>query len=565
MRFLSVFLQLVFIFLFRPGWALAQNPQQEFLASFSSERLVVLPPDAAYPPRARDGFWGRFVKLLETTPDFRPQSFSPACDLEALSLSLQNDRKAVQQVSLLREYADRCRDEIETGTRGLFANSVKILRLRFDDREQPFVRRVDLKLPGGVLLHGLLAMKGDLKKRPWVILRLGIFGNLEEQYVESFILRQLFEQGPFNVLVVENITSKKYLERNPGFSLGGALEGPQNLQIARLLRDPAEPISKTVQSLHMVGMSLGGHGVFHGAGLEAVQEGLPLFQSHLAFCPVVQFRATVYDRMGFGLENTFVDMWFSHRTPALRGRTSELQRAGWGTWWRLQPFYWKKAVDYAADVHPVNPGITEGLKLPPGWGGPFWEASEPWKWFQNLKSPLVVMTTREDDLVPVELNSFALMKEMYNKQNPEDVAVMVYDQGYHCTLPTAYHWDVSSAILNSVILASTSREFDWFEQDLDLGKIVKVGEEDRASVQLQALWDAKSENPTLRVGLKSGEMSTEIPIEIPRRELDFKFLNSTLTEAEREMGVAWLSRNAKTRFLPQQDRVILQVRLPRWK
>ncbi|MBX3039742.1 MAG: hypothetical protein KF789_03405 [Bdellovibrionaceae bacterium] len=475
-----------------------------------------------------------------------------------------SQKSSTHQSETIKTYVNRCRDELETGVTGRYQNAFQMLRLRFDDLPHPFMRRVDLHLPGDVKLHGLLALKGDLQTRPFVVLRLGIFGNIEEFFAESFVFRQLFEQGPFNMLVVESTTSKRYLANNPAFSLGGALEGPQNLQIARLLRDPKEPLSQLVETVHFVGMSLGGHGLFHVAALDSHQGGLPLINSHLGLCPVVRLRDTVYDAIRPGLEGTFVDAWFSHRTPALRVRVPELRKEGWGTWWRLQPFYWRTALDYAARSFPTAPGLTADIKLPSETKS-FWEASEPWAWFKDVKSPVLVMATRQDEIVPVDLNAQALVKELYTKKSTEDVSVVVLDRGYHCTLPVAYHWDFTSALLNSSVLASTTKSFEVKTKDLEVGQLVKPEDLGKMKTNVDVSWAEDRPFPMVKVWVQApGGLTTEVPVEIPRSDLDFRFLNPELSEAERTMGVAWLSRNLKTHFVEQDGRVLLRLSWSRW-
>lgn len=88
-----------------------------------------------------------------------------------------------------------------------------------------------------------------------------MFGTSEEFKPERFIFMMLFEQSPFNVLVLDNATGPDYLAMNSKPSIGGFSEGLQNMWIAKTLTDPTEPLSQIIESLHMVGMSLGGHGV----------------------------------------------------------------------------------------------------------------------------------------------------------------------------------------------------------------------------------------------------------------------------------------------------------------
>lgn len=58
-------------------------------------------------------------------------------------------------------------------------------------------------------------------------MRLGIFAGIEDFYADRAWAMMLFEQSPFNVLLVENMTNTDFVENNSRFSFGDSDEGIQ--------------------------------------------------------------------------------------------------------------------------------------------------------------------------------------------------------------------------------------------------------------------------------------------------------------------------------------------------
>ena len=120
-----------------------------------------------------------------------------------------------------------------------------------------------------------------------MILRLGVFSNVEEFLPERFLLMQIFEQGLANVLVLENSTGADFIANNQRWTMGGYDEGLQNMQVVRMLRRSSAPLSQLISSVHLMGVSLGGHGVLF-ASLLNQYNGQPehqAIQSFTTFCP----------------------------------------------------------------------------------------------------------------------------------------------------------------------------------------------------------------------------------------------------------------------------------------
>jgi hypothetical protein len=278
------------------------SPQQDFMRRFQTSRVQF--PDESSP--YADKTAGQYPLLLRVllqdvlswSPTGEGRSVSAKCSPELWGARLQDPRVRVSvqlQGALIQKYLKDCKEEIETGVSSTSTSLTRMMTMSYQPQEHPFLHRVVFSLPGNIKLKGLLGLKGDLKKRPLIVLRLGIFANVEEFMPERAWLMMLFEQSPFNVLMVENMSGTDFIADNTRFSFGGYDEGIQNILLAQILKDPNEPLSRLVDSLHLFGVSLGGHGVLYASMLDELDspKGQPLYNSFFGMCPVVNLEKNI--------------------------------------------------------------------------------------------------------------------------------------------------------------------------------------------------------------------------------------------------------------------------------
>jgi hypothetical protein len=125
--------------------------------------------------------------------------------------------------------------------------------------------------------------------------------------------------------------------------------------IAKTLTDRAEPLSQIVGSLHMVGMSLGGHGVLFASLLNEFNlndDGQRRIESFFGFCPVVHLKTNIDHLLEAGVFGLGVEFWSRYRLQSL-GLASEnllswdwLRSQDWLNWFKLQPIFLKKAMTH---------------------------------------------------------------------------------------------------------------------------------------------------------------------------------------------------------------------------
>lgn len=543
------------------------GPAGDFWSRWRSSRLEVIAdrdPMAQWTEGRHPDWLYSLSQATAFSPETRPTvALEPSCSPDDLEEGLRSRPQARAQGELIEKMFQRCAGDWESGVRDRVRNAWQIMRLRLDWPSHPLIRRVSVRLPGGGQLKGLLALKGDLKKRPFVVVRLGVFANIEEFLPERFLLMQLFEQGPSNVLVIENITGADHIANNPGFSFGGLVEGFQNLQLARMLRDPAEPLARLVGSLHFVGMSLGAHGLFHAATLTAKQSRMnPLIDSFVAFCPVVHLRPTLESTIRGGLDGVFADFWIRTRLGGLRRKWTDLP-SGWSSWWRGEPSFFPAVLAKIEAEHRWNPAWAEGLNVPPHWHGDYWRASDPWKDWSLNHPEFLVVATKDDELVPLSQNSARLRAEMLPRDPRMGVAIL--EQGFHCTLPVAYKWDVIAALLNGAVLAHARIGETPTSMDIDLepalGAKTATG---RHRIDYDVDWPAEGRFVSLKFKVGHDEGESRFSLNLPVSQFDFRS-DSALAEnpALRESLERWLHRRLKTALVSKDGQSSLRVQWPR--
>ncbi|HEY8269712.1 MAG TPA: hypothetical protein VIG33_02405, partial [Pseudobdellovibrionaceae bacterium] len=333
---LSVFILTLMLF-FSPAFATvsaARSQQQDFMRQFQTSRVLF--PDENSPYAARtDGQYSaplRFLlqDFLAWTPSGEGRALSSKCATELWSARFQDARvhNSIQlQGALIQKYLKDCGEEFATGHDSMFSNFTKMMTMKYEPHAHPFLHRVVFSLPGNIKLKGLLGLKGDFKKRPLVVIRLGIFSNVEEFMPERAWLMMLFEQAPFNVLMLENMSGTDFVADNSRFSFGGYDEAIQNILVGQILKDPNEPLSKLVESLHLFGVSLGGHGVLYASLLNDLNspKGQPLYQSFLGMCPVVNIEENMKNLTSEKPFSFLVDLWSQKRLAGLAKKMTAVE------------------------------------------------------------------------------------------------------------------------------------------------------------------------------------------------------------------------------------------------
>ncbi len=365
-----------------------------------------------------------------------------------LSFSSQNLAGKVSDLSQFMKQRPECTyltDAEKTSTLGRITNSLSIY---FDMSDTKHFRKILFKIPGrdasaSIQARGLIGIHDDKRSRPLVIFRMGVHGNIDEFLAERFLAKIIYEDFGFNFLVLENLTSHGYLATENPITFGGVEEGLHTFHILQQLQ--SSKFKSIISEIHLLGVSLGSHGVFLTETLDEVNG--QLIKSVTAFCPVINLVKTLSNQQNAKINFGIIDLWNYRRLQAIRQRLSDLDiNDWWMTIFDFKPRYVPAILKYL-ETHQITPSvqIPAGINWPVGLENhlinskSFSELNNFWKFYQNKKTPLLIVTTPNDLLVSAELNTDLVLQ---NKQPGlfGNTQILQLDRGIHCGLGSDYQW-----------------------------------------------------------------------------------------------------------------------------
>lgn len=431
-KFFSLFfLQLVVL-------AMSTSAMAEVLSVFNklSTPFMIVQPWSEFSSQYPTGFGWIKSDFWKWNPSGKPLKYSKDC-YEDLG-RIQQDRRlltSTQWNQQLTKNLSDCEPIIQTAFQSQIVNTLMTLSIQLDLKSNPYISSVLFHLPNGTRVGGLLALKGDREPRPLVVLRMGVFSNAHEFFAERSFFIQLFEQSPFHLLLLESTSGTDFVDRNLNFELGGLAEGLQNLYIAKKLKDPTEPVSRLFSEIHLAGISFGGSGVLLANYLNDLQE-KPILDSTLGICPMVDIFATFEFHQNGWLRSQVINRWAQGRLKSLSQRLGLQERSDF-----LVALLENQSKNFRALKESDWPGINlKNIQFVS-----YRTANDFRSWQIAQKTPLTLLWTKKDDLVPPALNSELI-------EAGPNVSQFVFQQGYHCSLAVAYDWKYVGRFLQGLIL-----------------------------------------------------------------------------------------------------------------
>lgn len=448
-------------------------------------------------------------------------------------------RLAVNQTFSTPDYLKACEEHITTGSTSVLGNMYRTLKIHYPLDDNPYVKKIVINLPGNVKLPGLIAMKDTVHPRPWVILRAGIFGNSVDLVAERFLFIQLFEQGPFNILFLDSSTSPETIRLNDRQAVGGLDEGLQTYQVAERLKSPDEPLHRLVTDVHLLAISLGGHGLMMTMMLD--QLNTPIIKSAVALCPLLQMGKT-FERhekeTGYGM---ILNFWAWKRLAPLREKVAGISIGN----------ALHDAFQYVRYAYKGPLSMESRLKWPEGLDlKNFDRANDLFPHLQLIKKPIRVLASQKDLLVPFDLNTGALLEEQ-KKGELKNFEIATLKESYHCTLPGPYAWDEISDLILAQFTGldeSLKRDFVMHEEDLP-----STGNSGPISTRLQFHLKAGDSELEVRVG----DGSVRIPID----NLGWATVGRVRSDAEALLLIRWARHNIEL-VAGEEGRLKLRWRIP---
>jgi hypothetical protein len=327
------------------------------------------------------------------------------------------------------------------------------LFVEFDVSNTNNFRKVWFKLSPDLQVRGLFGIHDFRTKRPFIILRMGIHGNVDELIAEKYLFKILYEDLGANVLILESLTSHAFLSKNKNISFGGIDEGLQTFLVLNEI-GKNEFAKKLISTTHLLGLSMGSHGTFVTAMLD--QANGKKIKSIVNFCPLINLQQTfeAHNLPEPNFKNALADIWNVWRLQSVFDLYPEdtALKNWWKTLFDFKPRFTNEILNILAQdrkkplisTAEIEASVSK-MKWPKGLKNhldnsqSFYELNNFWVLYKNIKTSMTIYTTPNDPLVINKLNS----ELIFRGQQPGDFTEMKYlrlEKGLHCGLAPVYQW-----------------------------------------------------------------------------------------------------------------------------
>lgn len=400
--------------------------------------------------------------FLEWVPDGSMLASVPSeCLPEAFEKKAQRaNMPASEYGQLVKDYFNHCGATLNANALGGLVGLIDFAMASYPFLENSLIRPMKFKAKDGGVVNGFIGIK-DKTPRPWVIYKCGVFCAAEPNSasLKNFVIH-LFDQAPFNIILLGNRTGEDYIVANQRFNFGGFFEHQDFIDIAQWLRTES-PYASLVSSVHIVAVSLAGSAAYlteHRLSAESKSQPFPI-QSVTSLCAVSDLKPTVENMYGDSLKGFIFSRLTWHKLQSVRSALPGAADLLSGDQPDNQYFPGLLGQLATRFMPPESQVFADGL-LPNKFDDReryFWEKSHYSSYRHRAPIPLFVWASEDDSVVDFKINTGTLMKVKANNNDP-NVAVVGVPAGEHCGFATAYGYPVVASILRSFIL-NNSPEF----------------------------------------------------------------------------------------------------------
>lgn len=383
---------------------------------------------------------------------------TPKCEALDLERALANPKlDPNEQLLLIKEYISRCDKDITREASGAYMELLKYSQIQYHYMKNRSAEAIDYLDFEGHRLHLVLFMKKDDLPRPMVIVKCGLQCDPGSTTL-SVMLMNLYDEGPFHVLLVPSITGPTYQRDNGIMPLGGYDEGRQVFKLAQWVKSPGFKYAADVSEVHLAGASLGSAAVLYAALYASENrkpDGSVYIRSAFAGCPVVELETSIDGLYSGGIVSKLFAHGFWAQMKAVLDsvpvlgelfRGIDLTRKKWDG--REIPeiisrgaldYYKKKTLNDDFNFAPfTNEKITTKAD--------FWKLNRFQNYADQVKIPVFVWAADNDKVVnPFENADFL------KQRDPEIFQVLRTPKGNHCMFSDAYSWKTVGAIMRGVL------------------------------------------------------------------------------------------------------------------
>lgn len=405
------------------------------------------------------------VVLSEYIPDGSDAGISdPRCSSYQLKkifsgyAGMTPDDSALQ-ANLKKFFAECTPNNVPIKMKSSLGPLIRFLRISYPFRQDNRFKNLSATLKDGRKFNAILGLQKTEKPRPLVIFKCGVFCDSNPSASINSMIYQLFDESPFHIMAVGNMTGEDFLIANSSPGLGGFEEGKQLFEIADWLQAKDSPVKNKISSVHVVGASLGGHAALYSSlygslNIGAESKTYPI-SSVIGVCPVVNLKNSMERFYKDDLLSWAAKILATHRLksqimmlPILRnyyklnngsGKEALMETSMGGfrfyqDWtnkyeWPLAPFQGIKFTDIQQ----------------------FWYVNNFINYLPQIKLPTMVLHSTNDMIVESNDNSLLIeskIQDIFNNsqsQNQNNMQLPIFtlnmQYGNHCAFGVAQGWN----------------------------------------------------------------------------------------------------------------------------
>lgn len=394
--------------------------------------------------------------LLSWTPDAtRGRETKSTCRLLKLREILRSTptASAREYGERINSYFEQCERELAQGSGIGLLRDLKMTRLRYEVAQSRHIQEIVVNFSNGYRVRGMLALKPDSKKRPLIIARCGVFCDVTDRYPRS-LLMHLFDESPFNVLILASTTGETFALDNKEFGIGGYLEATQHMRLAEYLLAGGFGIAERISSIHNFGGSLGGNAAAFTALLADKNRDLNghrIIQSSWAHCPVVNLQDTLEEVLRPNIKGFFMSL----------GANRVLKNVYSGRGWDFGGFRGPSSIlkiikeeahtnysrYFSSPLERYSPMISDEFSSIED----VWKANQFSNYAASVQTPLVAFAAADDWIVHTDINTETLFPRLAVTSD-HNVSAIKQPEGRHCAQSLVYGWSTMSEIFRTYFI-----------------------------------------------------------------------------------------------------------------